>query len=407
MPKIGIGCIFQATTKSGKTVWKVEVTTGYDYRGKRKRTRRTAHSSSEAIKIHRSMIAQLEQGKLGNPKTELFGIYADWWLEFVKSPRVRISTASDYRDRLIRDVYPYFKTKRMDAITAHDIEEWIGALIAKGKSTSSINGAKQVLGAVLGHAHRSSVIPNNPASSVARLPRRFDEPSHVKEPWTKDEALAALEASRNGELDLFIHLALHFGLRRGEILGLKWEDFNFHEGSLQIRRTLKEQRVFHTNGASGRELVTSQTKTRSSSRKLYLTTPVMQSVQRHREQLRTRLPLSRQNEELPDFVFAGRTGKPLFPSNVGKEFARFCTNNRLRRIRIHDMRHTAAVLAISSGVRLEAVSQGLGHSRIDITKSVYAPYVQPVMDEFTIGLASFLNPSKPEEINTLEALSHA
>lgn len=62
------------------------------------------------------------------------------------------------------------------------------------------------------------------------------------------------------------------------------------------------------------------------------------------------------------------------------------------------MRHTAAVLGLEAGVRLEAVSQGLGHSRIDITKSVYAPYVQPLMEEFTQGISSYLAPSEDLEL---------
>ncbi|BAU99981.1 recombinase [Aurantimicrobium minutum] len=75
-----------------------------------------------------------------------------------------------------------------------------------------------------------------------------------------------------------------------------------------------------------------------------------------------------------------------------KAFKAFLLSNQIRAIRAHDMRHTAAVLGLEAGVRIEAVSQGLGHSRIDVTKSVYAPHVQPLMAEFTIGVSEYIAP---------------
>lgn len=400
MPRIGNGCIFKSETPSGRTVWKVDVTVGYDFRGKRKRVRRTAPSLAEARILHRRMLIDLERGELGKARTETVAEYSEWWLENVKAIRVRVSTLSDYRDRLHRNVFPAFGHRRLGEISARDIEEWLASLVRQGKSTSTINGAKQVLGAVLGHAYRHGRIQSNPASLVSRIPRREDAPTQVQEPWTKQEAIDALRASQGTPVDLFIHLALIFGLRRGEILGLRWGDFDFENAVLSIRRTLKEQRILNSDGTAKVEVQTDAPKTKSSIRKLHLTPIVLSSVQRHRalqsEQKASAGALWVESGN----VFTSSLGTNIHPSNFGRQYRKFLAEQGIRQIRIHDMRHSAAVLGLEAGVRLEAVSQGLGHSRIDITKAVYAPYVQPLMEEFTRGISTYLAPCPLAELGS-------
>lgn len=391
MPRIGNGCIFENKKRPGH--WFVEVTVGYDYTGKRRRVRRSARSKSEAIALQRSMLAELVGGTLGQPRTETFREYADWWLTNVKALQVRTSTLTDYRDRLVRNVYPKLGSRRIGEITARDIEDWLASLRRSGLAATTVNGSKQVLGGVLRHAYERDVIPKNPAAIVARVRRRDDEPTQVRQPWSRDEALQVLEKAQGTPVDLFVHLGVMYGLRRGEILGLKWEDFDFAEATLYVRRTLKEERVTHPDGTSTVTLATTQPKTKSSSRRLHLALPVLRAIQRHREHVETLRAAAGQRWIDSGFVFQSSVGTAVNPANMAKQFQRFLQDNGIRNIRVHDMRHTAAVLGLEAGVRLEAVSQALGHSRIDITKSVYAPYVQPLMVEFTAGLSSYLDES--------------
>lgn len=395
---IGNGCIFTTATKSGKKVWKVEVTVGYNYRGKRKRVRRTAHSHSDAVRLHRSMLSHLEQGKLGGQKSETLRDYGTWWLDNVIALRVRRSTASGYRYRLQRWVYPEIGSRRIGEITARDIEEWIAALSARGLSRSTVNGARQVLGALLGHAHRNGVIPANPAMMVQRLPRRSNERTQVREPWTRNEAQEALQRAKGGHLDLLLHLCLLFGLRRGEALGLRREDFDFPNGSLIIRRTIKEEYTLSADGSRHVHLSIDEPKTRASNRKLAVGPEVLAAIQRHRIHVEKLREQAGEHWQHSGYVFVSNRGTGVYPSNISKAFSSFLQREGLRRIRFHDMRHTAAVLGLEAGIRLEAVSQGLGHSRIDITKTVYAPYVQPLMTEFTSGLGAYLGTEENFEI---------
>jgi integrase len=99
-----------------------------------------------------------------------------------------------------------------------------------------------------------------------------------------------------------------------------------------------------------------------------------------------------------EWVFTTKTGTAIYPSNMSYRYKQFIKRNKLRHIRIHDLRHTSAVLALTSGMPLEAVSQGLGHSRLDITKDVYAPHVPKLNEDFGFGLAAYIQSQKPMNV---------
>ena len=394
MPGIGNGCIFTTRTKSGKTVWKVEVTVDYAPNGKRIRTRRTAHSLAKAKKLHRRLLAELHVGDLKTKSGESLQEYALWWIKGVKSLQVRPSTLADYEDRLRRSVFPHFGNRRLEEIQARDIQNWLATLRTKGCATATINGARQVLGAVFSHAVKSGVLAKNPVALTDRVRRRVDETTQLQEPWSQQEARRVLQAATGTQYDLFVRLALLLGARRGEILGLRWSDVNFGEGFIQINVSLREVRTIQEDGSGTTALVIGQTKTKNSRRKLAIGTELLLAFQRHRELSAKVKAVAGNRWRETDQVFVNSNGGLVHPGNFSSSFKKFLSQAGCRAIRIHDMRHTAAVLSLASGVRLEAVSQGLGHSRIDITKNVYAPYVQSLITEFSVGLSDYLVPSQ-------------
>lgn len=393
MPKLGNGCIFKHTNNSGQVVWKVEVTAGKDFKGNRRRIRRTARTYNDAMKLQRAMLRQLDEGTLGSTSSSNFENYAEWWLENVVAMRVRPTTLADYRARLKLNAYPGFGHRRLAEITSRDLQEWLVSLKKAGKATTTVNGALQVARAVFDYASAHGDLSKNPATLVRKLTKRSDEPTAVMAPWSLEESIQVLDAAKGTKFDLFISFGILFGLRRGEILGLQWNDFDFLEGAVTISRTLKEFRKLDSNGTGRVELVTDDPKTGSSRRKFYLPPPLLSAIQRHREFVAGLKRAAGNEWQLTEFVFVSSRGTAVFPSNMTESFAAFLKTQGLRHIRVHDMRHTAAVLGLTAGVRLEAVSQGLGHSRTDITKSIYAPHVQQLNDEFTRGLSELVMPS--------------
>lgn len=385
------GSIFAVTNPSGQVVFKVDVPDGYHPNGKRKVVRRTAATKAEAKVLQRKLVAEIDNNKLIPAREDKFEEYALWWLRTVKANQVRYSTVSDYEDRLRRWVFPHMGRLKLSGIQSRGIESWMALLKKQGYATSTINGARRVLYSVLQHAYLNGHILRNPAEVVAPYRKNRDEATQVRPPWTKDETLRALEVAANTEFDLFIYIAVTMGLRRGEILGLRWEDFDIEDGELAINRTLKQERRFAEDGTANVSLVTDRTKTRESERTLKLGLGVTVAFMRQRERVAELRMAAGDKWNEQGWVFPSRVGTAQNPNNVYKRFVRFCATNNLRQIRIHDMRHTSAVIALEAGVRLEAVSQGLGHSRIEVTKSTYAPYVQVLADEFSLGLDDYLN----------------
>jgi integrase len=267
----------------------------------------------------------------------------------------------------------------------------MNTLYVQGKSVSTINGARRVLFQLCKYATRQELMMFNPVSKTDPL-KQDPKKSNVQAHWNRDEAKRALEVSVGTPLDLFVHLAIFTGMRRGEVLGLKWSDIDLSEGTLSVERTLKEERIFTPEGLGTTHLVTGDPKTISGFRKLAIQGPLVNAFMRHKE-AQIRLQETAGEEWVnTDFVLTSSVGTPWNPSNLSTRFRKFLKDNDLRRIRIHDMRHTAAHLSLEGDVRLEAVSQALGHSRIEITKNTYARKVPKLAIDFSNGLAEYLSP---------------
>jgi integrase len=176
-------------------------------------------------------------------------------------------------------------------------------------------------------------------------------------------------------------------MRKGEILALRWSDINFDNGTLRVQRSRGERRVIGNSGEIFIELCEGPPKTLASVRTL----PMGDVLSRVLRELRDTQFCS--SEVLLDkHVVIGANGAPLSPSYLTRRFNRKLKESGLRRIRIHDLRHTVAYLALESGVALEEISQGFGHNGVEVTKRTYAPAVQALSDRFANQLSQILFP---------------
>lgn len=156
-------------------------------------------------------------------------------------------------------------------------------------------------------------------------------------------------------------LALHTGLRMGELLGLYWEDLDLKVGTVAIRRTLQR------TTAGG--LTTLPTKTRASERRIALPARCVQSLKRQQEQQREAAGTVWQHS---GHVFTTAQGGPVDPTNLTRAFTTLLRKADLRRIRFHDLRHSTATLLLEQGVELVVIKELLGHAHIGVTATVYA-----------------------------------
>jgi integrase len=386
------GSVFPFTNPSGKQVWKVEVTTGYRPNGSPRTVRRTAQSKREAEHLRITLLSELRDGLLKERSSTRVRTFALWWIREVKAREIKPATAADYESRYRAYIDPTFGHRPLDSVTALDITTWLADLNAKNLSDATQNGALQVFKMILKAAHSHQEIRTNPGQGIPRL--KFPRTTRVKPPWTREEAQQALQFAKGTELELPLLFALHLGLRIGEILGLKWSDIDFETGLLSITRSIRETRHFQPDGSSRFSLTESTPKTVASVRQVALTYGLQSALLAQRERQQDR-DLFRST----GWIHATHSPHPLRPNRLAKMYKLFLHEHGLRPIRFHDLRHSAATLSLSAGVRIEALSQNLGHSSIDITKRIYAPKVAALSREHSEAIEGYLSPQNASLIS--------
>ncbi|WP_035805830.1 tyrosine-type recombinase/integrase [Kitasatospora mediocidica] len=321
------------------------------------------------------------------------GAYLTYWLENVAVHQLRENTHTRYAAVVHQYLIPGLGRKKIAKLAAKDVRTWLNELrtvcqccargidarrkpdaqtdrrprccaLGKccGKHLSPLTLAylHSVLKSALEHAVREEEIPRNVARNVRTgtpRPRRF-------EPLTTDEARTFLFAVQGHRLHALFELALRTGLRKGELLGLRWEDLNLTASTASIRRTLQRT---STGG-----LTTLPTKTVSSERRIALPAPCLRSLRDHRDKQTRERKKAGRNWKESGHVFTRPDGHPIEPATLTRHFKALLRRAGLRQIRFHDLRHSTATLLLEQGVELVVIKEILGHAHIGVTATVYA-----------------------------------
>jgi integrase len=402
----GEGSIFPTKGSNGQTKWVVEVSLGYGPDGKRRRTRRQFDTQKEAVEARLRLGKANFDGTLTTISGETVRTYGLAWVREVKALQVRQTTAADYEARLLREVFPVLGGARMIDLKPAHIDKWMASLKRSGRSAATINGARALLNGLCKHAYRQGVIPTNPVLATDPVKRQKGDPTRVKEPWTHEETWEVLEAAWDDELDTFLQLMIHTGMRPGEALGLRWEDVDLANKRLSITGTLKEARLLTPSGVGVVQQIRNEPKTTASRRKLPIDEALAESLSRQLMRQSLHRMISGDKWKETGYVLTTSVGTPYSLSNLRKKFHRLLEQIGVRYIRLHDLRHTVARLSLDIGnIPIEQTSQALGHTRIDTTKQIYAGYVPRFNEEFIAGMSRILppprNPTPPEDGSAL------
>jgi integrase len=265
-------------------------------------------------------------------------------------------------ERLVRvHIAPALGRLKLKALSPAHLQGFYRERLDAGLSPRTVQYLHVLLHKALKQALRWGLVPRNVCEAVDP-PRVYREEI---QPLSPRQALALLEVAREVRLEALYVLAIHCGLRQGELLGLRWEDIDLEARTLQVRRTL-------TAGKSGPAFTAP--KTAKSRRSVRLTSGAVTALRHHREhqlEERERLAGLWQDHGL---VFATEVGTPLHRSNLtSRSFKPLLKKAGLpHSVRFHDLRHTCATLLLSKGVHPKLVQELLGHSNVSITLDTYS-----------------------------------
>ncbi|MEU3477147.1 tyrosine-type recombinase/integrase [Streptomyces sp. NPDC033754] len=295
---------------------------------------------------------------------------AEWlpyWLDNIVKPRRKRTTAAKYEVHVRLYLVPMVGSKRLESLSVADVRKFVVALENKS-SAATAKESHRVLRTALTAACREELVTRNVATLV--------EPPTVADrdldPWSLDETLDFLAAARKDPLYAAFMLAIALGFRRGEIVGLRWENVDLDKREIRVRT--QRQRV-------GGEVYEDDPKGRRRKQTLPLPGICVAPLRWQRMRQATMREQAGEKWEETGYVFTTRTGKPIEPRNLYRSFTRVAKNAGLRVIRLHDARHGTATLLTAAGVAPRVVMEILGHSQIAVTMNVYAHVVQDTQRE--------------------------
>ena len=388
----GEGSIFEGKSKAGKKVWFVEIIVSHNAQGKPITTRRTAHSKQEAIRIRTELNSSKSLGKLTQQQNETVAEFGRYWARSVKPNSVKPSTAAGYEWLFKKYVVPYLGRRKIADLKYRDVTEWINSLLHSGLGTSTVNSARAVLGQVCKQAVRQGILGSNPVALTDKVRKLNGEKTQVCPAWSKEEVGEVLKAAEGSEMDLFIHLCVLLGLRHGEALGLTWDAVDFEQQTISIKYTLKDERRETETGRGVVRLALQDPKTKSSVRTLSISPRLFASFERHKMSQSVRKMQAGDKWKESGMVFTSAVGTGVYQANNRDFYYRFLKANGIRRIRVHDIRHTFGTVALESNAPIETVSQAMGHSDIGITKKIYAPNVKGLSERAIKSFEDFVAP---------------
>jgi Site-specific recombinase XerD len=348
--------------------WTVTVDLGRDPgTGKRRQATRTTHNKREAEALLVQLLHERDSGLERPTGRQTVMQYLERWLDDYVAVSVAPSTASHYRDIVRRRIIPALGSVELTALRPQQIQAFYSRLLREGRadgtgglSPKSVLRFHQVLHAALHHAVRWQLVARNPADAV-EPPRAARRELSMISAADVSRLLAAADETPIGTL---ARLAVMTGMRRGELLGLRWRDVDLDAGEAHVQQTA--QRI------DGQGWVFRQPKTRLSRRSIALSPATVQLLRRHRRRQAAERLLAGSAYQDRDLVFASAIGTPLEPGTIRRTWLRALGVAGVGHVRWHDLRHAHATLMLSAGVHPKVVSERLGHASIAITLDTYS-----------------------------------
>ncbi len=350
--------------KQGK--WFVFVT----HNGRRK-AKCVGESRAAAMQVKRILEAKLALGDIGlfdesESQIPTFGNYADLWLKDYARMECKESTADGYEGVLRQYLRPRFASKRMNEIKRDGVKGLINDMIAKELARSTVRNALSVLRGIFNQAIEDGLLESNPAIRLGRFTRPAKAGAVKGIALTTQEVVEFLDTARLvcPEYRTLFLLAVRAGLRRGELVALQWGDIAFGRDEQDSNRYILVQH----NYVRRRHTTTKSKKPR----RVDMSRELRRDLIELRDARLLSAHLQGKDDISSEWVFLSPDGNILDPDNLyHRYFVPVLAKSRIRKIRLHDLRHTFGSLLIQNGASIVYVKDQMGHSSIQITVDTY------------------------------------
>lgn len=323
-------------------------------------------NKKKAEKFLRDTLKDFESKDNINQCDILFCDYIRYWLDLIKISVDEV-TYNCYYWIANTHIIPYFENNKLtlSSLSRSDIQTYINLKHANGRkdgkgglAPKTLKEHKLIIQSVLKEAVKNDIINKNPCEFVKLPSLKRHEPTF----YTQEQISTLLNCIHDEELYPLIYVTLVFGLRRSEVLGLKWDSIDFDRKLVTIKHT-----VVKYNGVVEKDTTKNKTSYRSYPMNEYIE-KLFNSI-KESEQLNKNL--FGKEYIVNDYVFKWSNGKPYSPDYITSKFSKLLKKNNLQHIRFHDLRHSCASLLIANDYQLKDIQEWLGHADIQTTANIY------------------------------------
>ncbi|MFD0048902.1 tyrosine-type recombinase/integrase [Actinomycetes bacterium NPDC127524] len=334
--------------------------------GKRKRKKQRGFKTKrEAEKALALIESEVIRGTYFEPSNITLEDHLTEWFK-IKRNMINIQTAEVYKGYIKNRIVPILGNTQLSKLTPVLLQSYINDLVEDGLASGTIKKLNNILKSALDHAVNMELLPSNPIVKV-QLPKITKKEMKV---WQIEEMNQFLQVAIKHRFYPAFHLALTTGMRRGEILGLRWKDVDLEKGILYVHQTLSGDGKYFLNGA----------KTEAGVRSIKLANESILMLKKQKRLLaKEKFACGRAYSDY-DLVVCTSIGTPVNPNNLKKTYHKLIKEAAVPLIRFHDLRHTHATLLLSQGVHAKVISERLGHSNIKTTMDIYS-HILPNMQE--------------------------
>ncbi|MCD7774145.1 MAG: site-specific integrase [Clostridiales bacterium] len=307
--------------------------------------------------------------KLNSGTDELFSTYLTKWVDDIKST-VSNSTYNTYRQTVNNIIVPYFREKKIklcDLKPYHIQDFYKYKMDVDGVTANTIHHYQANISRALKDAVRLEKIPKNPAASV-QLPKKE---KHTANCYTLEELQTLLKKTKGTDLETIILLAAWFGLRRGEIIGLKWECIDFNAKTLSVTGVMSDKGT--SSSKTDNLHYAPSPKTQSSIRSFPLTEQMLKYFRDIKQAQDKNKTDTNYNHKWDEFVCVRSNGDIITLEYVTRTFPKVCVECGLRRLKLHELRHTNISLLLNDpNITMKELQEWAGHSTYNTTANIYS-----------------------------------